>query len=103
MDKFRGSFIEVNETYRDIFDYDFYQLILNKSSKMYPNGENVIVSYNLTTNAIFPDHKKVVLKNLDYSSSLYYNMGRYLSFDEISYVVGISVKDIRTIVKKNDL
>lgn len=58
MDKFRGSFIEVNETYRDIFDY---------------------------------------------YSSLYYNMGRNLSFDEISYVVGISVKDIRTIVKKNDL
>ncbi len=90
MDKFRGSFIEVNEAYKDIFDYDFYQLNLNKSSKMYPNGENVIVSYNLTTDAIFPDHKKVVLKNLDYYSSLYYNMGRNLSFDQLFMVALLS-------------
>jgi predicted transposase/invertase (TIGR01784 family) len=91
LDKLTTTLLETGEDYNELRNRDIYQLNLNLLDNYKNMGENIIVSYDLTTQTIYIDNKKIYLKHLEYYRSLYYNNYRNLTFDEM-ILVSITAK-----------
>lgn len=91
LDKLRTTLLETGENYKMLNNREIYQLNLNLKDQYKNLGENIIVSYDITTQTIYIDNKKIYLKHLAYYRELYYNNYRNLTYDEL-FLVAITAE-----------
>ena len=74
---------EVGEDYKDLASEYIYQLNLNYKDKYKNIGENIIVSYDITSNKIYDDNIKIYIKHLEYYKNMFYTNPKSMTYDEI--------------------
>ena len=72
-DKVSSLILESGENIKKLEEFYFYQLNLNTENKNENIGEHIIVSYDISTNEIYIDNNKTILKYLEFYYRLYYN------------------------------
>ena len=72
-DKISSLILESGENIKKLEDFYFYQLNLNTENKNENIGEHIIVPYDISTNEIYIDNNKTILKYLEFYYRLYYN------------------------------
>jgi predicted transposase/invertase (TIGR01784 family) len=92
LDKLSTTILETGEDYDKYKNIFIYQLNLNLIDNYKNVGENIIVSYDITSNSIYINNKKVYLKHLAYYKELYYNNYRNLKYDELILVALTATK-----------
>ena len=72
-DKVSSLILESGENIKKLEEFYFYQLNLNTENKNENIGEHIIVPYDISTNEIYIDNNKTILKYLEFYYRLYYN------------------------------
>ena len=72
-DKISSLILESGENIKKLEEFYFYQLNLNTENKNENIGEHIIVPYDISTNEIYIDNNKTILKYLEFYYRLYYN------------------------------
>ena len=104
LEKLHTMQYEVGEDYKDLASEYIYQLNLNYKDKYKNIGENIIVSYDITSNKIFDDNIKIYIKHLEYYKNMFYTNPKSMTYDEI-FMAGMMAENFTEIynIMKNIL
>ena len=83
LEKLHTMQYEVGNDYNDLNSEYVYQLNLNYKDNYKGIGENIIVSYDITSNKIFNDNLKIYIKHLEYYKNMFYTNPKSMTYDEI--------------------
>ena len=83
LEKLHTMQYEVGNNYNDLNSEYIYQLNLNYKDNYKGIGENIIVSYDITSNKIFDDNLKIYIKHLEYYKNMFYTNSKSMTYDEI--------------------
>ena len=72
-DKLYSMILEKGENPRELENIWFYQLNLNTENKNEKLGERIIVPYDISSNKVYMDNRRTILKYLEFYYKLYYN------------------------------
>ena len=82
-DKLYSMILEKGENPRKLENIWFYQLNLNTKNKSETLGERVIVPYDISSNRVYMENRRTILKYLEFYYKLYYNEPNKRSRDVI--------------------
>lgn len=101
LEKLHTMQYEVGEEYKNLSSDYIYQLNLNYKDKSKNIGENIIVSYDITSNKIFDDNLKIYIKHLEYYKNMFYTNPKSMTYDEIfmSGIMSSSFTELYNIMK----
>ena len=72
-DKLSSLLLETGDNINKLEEIYFYQLNLNTEDKNEKIGEHIIVPYDISSNEIYMNNNKTILKYLEFYYQLYYN------------------------------
>ena len=101
-DKVSSLILESGDSVKKLEEIYFYQLNLNTENKNENIGEHIIVPYDISTNEIYVDNNKTILKYLEFYYRLYYNEPKKRTRDVI-WLAALSSKsftELYTILKE---
>jgi len=92
-DKLYSMILEKGENPRKLENIWFYQLNLNTENKSEKIGERVIVPYDISSNRVYMENRRTILKYLEFYYKLYYNEPNKRSRDVI-WLAALSAKTL---------